>query len=102
MSLFSRLFQTIQTWRRRKGAKATPRATVGLEQLDHRRLLSVNFTGNVPIDFPATQTPGVVVLPDNPNVVHPIIAPSLAAVCVQVGLRRRRYRGDVTRRPMTH
>jgi hypothetical protein len=77
MSLFSRLFQTIQTWRRKKGAKATPRATVRLEQLDHRQLLSVNFTGNVPIDFPVTQTPGVVVLPNNPNVVHPFIAPDL-------------------------
>ena len=77
MSLFSRLFLTMQMWRRRKGPKATPRATVRLEQLDHRRLLSVNFTGNVPIDFPVTQTPGVVVLPDNPSVVHPFIAPVL-------------------------
>ncbi len=77
MSLFSRLFHTIQTWRRRKGAKATPRATVRLEQLDHRQLLSVNFTGNVPIDFPVTQSPGVVVLPDNPSVTHPFIAPAL-------------------------
>ena len=77
MSLFSRLFETLQTWRRRKGAKATPRATVRLEQLDHRRLLSVNFSGNVPIDFPVTQSPGVVVLPDNPSVSHPFIAPDL-------------------------
>src|ERR1700723_376254 len=74
MSLFSRMFQTVQTWRRGKRAKVTQRTTVKLEQLDHRRLLSVNFTGNVPVDFPATQSPGVVVLPDNPNVVHPIIA----------------------------
>jgi hypothetical protein len=77
MSLFARLFHTVQTWRRRRGAKATPRASVRIEQLDHRRLLSVNFTGNVPIDFPVTQTPGVVVLPDNPSVVHPTIAPAL-------------------------
>ena len=77
MSLFSRLFQTVQTWRHGKRAKVTQRTTVRLEQLDHRRLLSVNFTGNVPIDFPATQSPGVVVLPDNPNVVHPTIAPVL-------------------------
>jgi hypothetical protein len=49
-----------------------------MEHLDHRQLLSVNFTGNVPIDFPATQTPGVVVLPDNPNVIHPVIAPIIA------------------------
>jgi hypothetical protein len=39
------------------------RAGVAVEQLDHRQLLSVNFTGNVPVDFPATQSPGVVVLP---------------------------------------
>lgn len=36
-------------------------------------MLSVTFTGNVAIDFPATQTPGVVVLPDNPSVQHPVI-----------------------------
>jgi hypothetical protein len=77
MSLFSRLFQTVQTWRRGKRAKVTQRKTVRLEQLDHRRLLSVNFTGNVPIDFPVTQSPGVVVLPDNPSVQHPTIAPVL-------------------------
>src|SRR5271166_5709033 len=48
-----------------------------MEQLDHRQLLSVNFTGNVPIDFPAIQAPGAVVLPDNPLVQHPAIAPSV-------------------------
>ncbi len=77
MSLFSQLYLAFRTWRRQKGAKTTQRATVRIEQLDHRRLLSVNFTGNVPIDFPVTQAPGVVVLPDNPNVVHPTIAPAL-------------------------
>jgi hypothetical protein len=51
-----------------------------MEQLDHRQLLSVNFTGNVPIDFPATQSPGVVVLPDNPLVQHPTIAPAIAPI----------------------
>jgi hypothetical protein len=51
-----------------------------MEQLDHRQLLSVNFTGNVPIDFPATQIPGVVVLPDNPLVQHPSIAPAIAPI----------------------
>jgi hypothetical protein len=77
MSLFSRLFQTVQTWRRGKRAKVTQRATVRLEQLDHRRLLSVNFTGNVPIDFPATQSPGVVVLPNTgtPPVIAPVLQP---------------------------
>jgi hypothetical protein len=51
-----------------------------MEQLDHRQLLSVNFTGNVPIDFPATQVPGVVILPDNPLVQHPAIAPQIAPI----------------------
>jgi len=51
-----------------------------MEQLDHRQLLSVNFTGNVPVDFPATQVPGVVVLPDTPQVTHPAIAPAIAPI----------------------
>ena len=90
MSLFSRLLQTVQTWRRGKRAKVAQRATVGLELLDHRRLLSVNFTGNVPVDFPATQSPGVVIISNvpagsvipgyptgYPGVSHPTIAPAL-------------------------
>src|SRR3954447_10073898 len=69
MSLFARLLQAVRTWRRRRGGPKTFRyAGIAMEQLDHRQLLSVNFTGNVPIDFPATQVPGVVVLPDNPLV----------------------------------
>jgi len=56
------------------GPKTVRYAGIAMEQLDHRQLLSVNFTGNVPIDFPATQSPGVVVLPDNPLVQHPAIA----------------------------
>ena len=77
MSLFSRLLQTVQTWRRGKRAKVTQRATVRLEQLDHRRLLSVNFTGNVPADFPVTQSPGVVVVPNTgtPPVIAPVLQP---------------------------
>ena len=59
----------------RGGPKTVRYAGIAMEQLDHRQLLSVNFTGNVPIDFPATQVPGVVVLPDNPLVQHPTIAP---------------------------
>ena len=63
-------------------------AGVAVEQLDHRQLLSVNFTGNVPVDFPATQSPGVVVLPDNPSVIQPSI-PRPAAECrrPRLGLR---------------
>ena len=79
MSLFARLLQAVRSWRRRRGGPKTVRyAGIAMEQLDHRQLLSVNFTGNVPIDFPATQSPGVVVLPDNPSVVHPTLGPTLA------------------------
>jgi hypothetical protein len=81
MSLFARLLQAVRSWRRRRGGPKTVRyAGIAIEQLDHRQLLSVNFTGNVPIDFPATQVPGVVVLPDNPLVQHPAIAPAIAPI----------------------
>ena len=81
MSLISRLIHAVQSWRRRGGGrKAAPRAGVSMEQLDHRQLLSVNFTGNVATDFPATSTPGVVVLPDNPSVIHPTIDASIAPI----------------------
>src|SRR5262249_39663782 len=79
MSLFSRLLQAFSSWRRRSsGPKTAKRAVTAVEQLDHRQLLAVTFTGNVPIDFPATQSPGVVVLPDNGSVVHPVISPLVA------------------------
>ena len=61
MFSISKLLQAARSWRRRRGAKTAKRRAVGVEQLDHRQLLSVNFTGNVPIDFPATQSPGVVI-----------------------------------------
>jgi len=78
MSLFSRLLQTVQSWRRRRGGLRTNKRTaVTMEQLDHRQLLSVTFTGNVKNDFPASMSPGVVVIPDNPSVIHPVIAPDL-------------------------
>src|SRR4051794_33363504 len=81
MSLFARLLQAVRSWRRRRGGHKIVRyAGIAMEQLDHRQLLSVNFTGNVPIDFPATQVPGVVVLPDNPLVQHPAIAPQIAPI----------------------
>jgi hypothetical protein len=74
MSLFKTLLQAVQSWRRRRAfTKSRRRAGIGLEQLDHRQLLSVNFTGNVATDFPANERPGVVVIPDNPSVVHPLI-----------------------------
>lgn len=87
MSLFQKLIQAVQTWRRRRGGPRTPqRAGVALERLDHRQLLSVNFTGNVAVDFPATQQPGVVVLNDNPGVVHPLIPPTIAPLVKVSGL----------------
>ena len=36
-------------------SQAAKRPAVAVEQLDHRQLLSVNFTGNVATDFPATE-----------------------------------------------
>ena len=61
MSLFTKLFEAVHSWRRRRGGtKSRKRSDLAMEQLDHRQLLAVNFTGVVAIDFPATQTPGVV------------------------------------------
>jgi hypothetical protein len=68
MSLFSRLLRAVDSWRlRRGGPKTAKRAGTAVEQLDHRRLLSVNFTGNVPVDFPATESPGVAIISNNVN-----------------------------------
>ncbi|WP_165065542.1 relaxase family protein [Paludisphaera rhizosphaerae] len=78
MSLFERLLQAVRSWRRRSGrVRAVRNPVVMMEQLDHRQMLTVAFTGNVATDFPATQSPGVVVLPDNSNVQHPSIPASL-------------------------
>jgi hypothetical protein len=86
MSLFRKLLEAVDSWRRRRGGpKTAKRAGVAIEHLDHRQLLSVNFTGNVPVDFPATQSPGVVVLPNNPNVTHPTIAPTLQPIVFNSG-----------------
>ncbi len=75
------LFKAVQSWRsRRTNDRRSKRVTVDIERLDHRQLLSVTFSGNTPIDFPATQSPGVVVIPDNPSVVHPIIPAPLQPV----------------------
>src|SRR5262245_46192143 len=87
MSLFSRLLQAVGSWRRRPGGpKTAKRAVAAIEQLDHRQLLAVNFTGNVPIDFPANQIPGVVLLPDNPSVQHPAIDPAISPLVNVSGL----------------
>jgi hypothetical protein len=76
MFLFSKLLQAVRTWRRGRRPKPAKRAGVSIEQLDHRQLLSVNFTGNVPVDFPATQSPGVAIIPV-PQSVQPTIPASL-------------------------
>jgi hypothetical protein len=82
MSLFSRLLDAVRSWRQRgTGPKAARRAGVSVEHLDHRQLLSVNFTGNVATDFPASMSPGVVVIPENSSVQHPVITnPALANI----------------------
>lgn len=68
MSLFRRLFQAVGTWRPRPGgSKTAHRVGVTVERLDHRRLLSVGFTGNVATDFPVTTSPGVVRLAAGPG-----------------------------------
>ena len=79
MTLLRKLLRAVPSWRRRRdGPRAAKRADVALEHLDHRQLMSVNFTGNVLIDFPETTTPGVVVLTPNasdPNFKVPQIPP---------------------------
>jgi hypothetical protein len=63
MSILHAVLNALWPWRRlRRPAKAARTKTVALEQLDHRQLLSVNFTGNVYNDFPATSSPGVAVV----------------------------------------
>ncbi len=83
MFLISRLLQAAQTWRRRRGGpKTAKRPAIAVEQLDHRQLLSVNFTGNVAIDFPATTQPGVVIFnsSNTPDIQHPIIPANLSSL----------------------
>lgn len=82
MFLIGTVRKLLKTWRQRRGGPQlrTRRRDVAMEQLDHRQLLAVNFTGNVALDFPATKQPGVVVLGDNPSVQHPQIPPSLQSL----------------------
>ncbi len=80
MNLFSKLLQAARKWLHEEGGRKTAkRSAIAVEQLDQRQLLSVNFTGNVAIDFPATQQPGVVIFNSSttPNIQHPIIPPNL-------------------------
>jgi hypothetical protein len=83
MFLITKLLQAARKLRpRRTGAHAAKRHAVTVEQLDHRQLLSVNFTGNVATDFPATTSPGVVIFNSSttPGIQHPIIPPDLQSL----------------------
>ena len=73
MYLFSKLFQAARAWRNSGRPKTAKRSAVNVEQLDHRQLLSVNFTGNVATDFPATTQPGVVIFDSSntPGIITP-------------------------------
>src|SRR5579883_3003971 len=80
MFRISQWLQAARTWfTRREGPKTPRRSVMTVEHLDHRQLLSINFTGNVATDFPATQQPGVVVFnsSNTPNIQLPIIPPDL-------------------------
>lgn len=66
MFSISSFVRTVQAWFRRPGGlKPSKRASPALECLDHRQLLSVNFTGNAVIDIPATNAPGTVIILDD-------------------------------------
>ncbi len=78
MSLLSTIRQAVQSLRRRRGTvRSRRRSELIMEQLDHRQLLAVNFTGNVPIDFTAT-TPSVYL--NDPGNLQPVIPPSYLPV----------------------
>jgi len=63
MSLFTKLFEAVHSWRRRRGGfKPRKRADLAMEQLDHRQLLAVNFTGVAATDFPVATSNGVAVV----------------------------------------
>lgn len=78
MALLRTLRNAFQSWRRRRGGPRTrqQRTAIAMEQLDHRRLLSVNFTGNAVIDIPDSTAPGTAIIRDDTSV--PIRNPQLA------------------------
>jgi hypothetical protein len=82
MYFFSKLFQAARAWRHGSRPKPATRSAVAVEQLDYRRLLSINFTGNVATDFPATESPGVVIINSAtvPGVIFPKIPSNLASL----------------------
>lgn len=77
MALFRTLRNAFQAWRdrRRVHPRTRQRTQVALEQLDHRRLLAVNFTGNAIADIPDTTEPGTVIIHNEARV--PIRNPQL-------------------------
>lgn len=86
------LVQAVRSWRRRGGGPKTPHArrnaVRALERLDHRQLLSANFTGNAITDIPAKGPAGTgtVILQDNGTVRHPGIPGDLKPIIKVSGL----------------
>ena len=85
MSLFTKLYEAVHSWRRRRGGtkSSRKRSEPRMEQLDHRQLLAVNFTGVALNDFPVTTGPGVQVITGVPvsqggNNTVPLIPPALS------------------------
>ena len=68
MSLFTKLVEAVHSWRRRRVEikPSRKRSSPAMEQLDHRQLLAVNFTGVAATDFPVTENPGVQVIANAP------------------------------------
>ncbi len=80
MSLFKTLLRAVQSWSRRRsgGPKASRRAGVSMERLDHRQMLSVTFTGNPTTDIPNSGAAGTVILSDpGPGAQYPVIHPAI-------------------------
>jgi hypothetical protein len=78
MNLISKLLQAARKRRHIEGGrKMRRRPAIAVELLDHRQLLSVNFTGNVATDFPATNQPGVVVINSSNTEVEPPPFPTM-------------------------
>lgn len=100
MSLISSLLQAVRAWRRRRGGAKVPkkRAGVALEQLDHRQLLAVNFTGNVLIDFPDSLVNRGVSLVGGtpPGFAKPILPPVLQPIIQTSGFQISAVRASYT------
>jgi hypothetical protein len=69
MPFLHSLLNVLRSWRRPAGWRQTRRrAHVAMEQLDHRRLMAVNFTGNAILDIPDTTGPGTAIVGDGQDV----------------------------------